>query len=184
MFSQCDQLAQPVRRGYWSDDPAGAKGPAAGSAWGEFPLSIESELKAVRAFLSMLESLVADRITTTAHDETLLAQLQRRSGIESEAPEAHAAAAASAESALEDLIGSENRGCTADADHGQVSAVPALKGSVGLDSTEGGNLWRQICAVTYRLTRKRVVDRTLKKIQVLEAFLASRSLSSEEVRML
>lgn len=110
--------------------------------------SAHSELRAVRRLVAMLDGLVLARVTTVREDEEALAELELGAG---------------AAGGVGVGVGVEVEGAAAT--NAAAAAPAAAHGDTADDH------WRTVCALTYRLTRKRIVDITIAKLRVLEEYL-------------
>lgn len=106
----------------------------------------------------MLTSLVALRETSTADDESLLAEIKSQNTLDSTLEKLE----------LNDMLD----GASFENDD-KKDMRHVKKNSKELE--DGGSQWKLECAVTYRLTRKRIVDMNIQKLCVVETWLVQKS---------
>ena len=129
-------------------------------------LSLINELAAIQFLSSMLTAVVSSRETSTQEDEEILKAM---------ASGEHVKDVGSRENVKED--GAKQGGDVrkeSGARKGSVQATDEsnIKKSGGVEEDEK---WKLQCAVTYRLTRKRIIDTNLEKLAIVEMFLADRA---------
>ena len=122
-------------------------------------LSATNEVRAVTSLLEMLAEVVAARETSTEEDERLLEVLTAPPVPSSEATDPYVQGMKEGKKVGE-KVAKEKKEAAKEA------VTELMKGL----AVEEDAQWRSLCAVTYRLTRKRIVDRNIVRLAALEAF--------------
>ena len=120
-------------------------------------MSFSNELCAIKFLLEILKDVVRNRETSTEDDEILLSVLTDPNSSSERTTE------------LFDSSEMDNTECP-DSD--------SLK-DVGV---EEGEKWKIQCAVTYRLTRKYIIDRSIVKLTELETFFSNKLTRKNEIK--
>lgn len=158
-------VSTPPRR------PAFTAGPAFAY---ESAVSFRAELAAVRQLQGMLAALVSARATSVEEDVAILADLQQPHPLPQPplAPAVDLMSGGGLVSDPEAATAPLAEDCRQEGK--QLVEAGGREEEVDEEGAGGPQShWRLTCAVTYRLTRKRIVDVVLRKLSVLELHLES-----------
>ena len=129
-------------------------------------LSLINELAAIQFLSSMLTAVVSSRETSTQEDEEILRSMTSGENVKDVGPKGNVKGDGGKTGG--DIRGGSGAGKGPDnaTDKGNVQKAGGV---------EEDEKWKLQCAVTYRLTRKRIIDTNLEKLARVEMFLTDRA---------
>lgn len=129
-------------------------------------LSLINELAAIQFLSSMLTAVVSSRETSTQEDEKILKAMASGEHVKDVGPRENVEGDGGKQGGDVRKESGARKGSV------QATDESNIKKSGGVEEDEK---WKLQCAVTYRLTRKRIIDTNLEKLAIVEMFLTDRA---------